>query len=749
MSRTLPILIIVLASALWPAAGLAERTPSARATWTATPPRIDGRLDDPGWRNAPAHSGFIERKPRLGAVPPVRTTFWILFDDDALYVGVECADDRPDLIRARTRSRDSWAVFRDDAISVKIDPAHDHRTTLGFVLGPAGARLDYRGIDETQWRIEFDAAWRGAAARTRGGWSAEFSIPFAALGIDPRNRAALAQIGFNLTRDHSRRNASYDWSLMPPPFKAIAASRYGHLTGLDSWRGASSRGPRRAYAVIPYVLGGFVRERIGGQEELDGSGRFTGGIDARAELGSGWRAQVTVNTDFAHVDLDDQVVNLTRFGLFLPEKRDFFLRDLEVFSFGEEGEAQLLHTRRIGLRRGTAVPVLGGLKLVGRAGSRVRVGLLQVTTRPDHPMIGREQLPWTSHLVGRALLELGGGSNVGLMLTHRQSLERERDHNLVLGADGALRAASNRLLLQANAMVAMTGADAGEPEEAAGGVGIFGGADQPSPAATVALSWRGLLLRPRLAYAYRHPDFRADLGFFKRVGVHVGTASVAVEPRIERFGLEHLTIEGFSDLISTAQGLSLLDWTTGGRATLTWEAGFRLGLTAQRRFETVVSPFTVGRDTTIASGEFAMNQLVISGETPSTLPAGLTGGLSIGDYYGGTLTSVTATVTVRPTALLRYEVGGEHSQARFDDARRSFSTSVLNARIGLGFTRNLGLDTFVAWNSLADLVSLQGRLRWTYSHDSDIFVVFQQDLDDGTGRTHFQSLLVKATLRWP
>jgi hypothetical protein len=306
------------------------------------------------------------------------------------------------------------------------------------------------------------------------------------------------------------------------------------------------------------------------------------------------------------------------------------------------------------------------------------------------------------------------------------------------------------LLLQANALISMTGAEASEPDMAVGSRGTVDGADRPAPAGRVSLSWRGLLVRPTLTYAYYHPDLRADLGFYKRVGVHSGISSLAVQPRIERFGLEHLTLEGFGEVVATAEGLSLLDYNTGGSARLSWDAGFALEVTFHRLFETVLAEFPVGRETTIAAGEYAMNRTSVYGNTPSTLPASLWASLTLGDYYGGRLTTVSSGVSVRPTALLRYEVGGEHNRVRFDDERPDFNSSILNARIGLGFTRDLGLDTFVAWDNLADLVRLQARLRWTYLAGSDLFVVYQLDLDDDdAGITRFQSLLVKATYRWP
>ena len=306
----------------------ADKTrPTAQLTWTGVRPQIDGHLNEPVWKTAPEYGGFLERRPKLNQEPPVKTTFRVLFDAQAIYFAVYCFDDQP--VRARTKARDNFAMFRDDAISIKLDPAHDHRTTLGFVLNPATARMDYRGINESEFRAEFDAVWQGAASVHKDGWTAEFRIPYTALNIDPKDPPP--KLGLNLSRDHARRNATYDWTVIAPPFSPIAASRYGHLVGLGelarrapSAAATKNTGTKRSFAIVPYLLGGFRLNREEGNPNIVSDGEHEAGIDAFVSLGKSWRGQITINTDFAQVDLDDQVVNLTRFGVFFPESATFF-----------------------------------------------------------------------------------------------------------------------------------------------------------------------------------------------------------------------------------------------------------------------------------------------------------------------------------------------------------------------------------------------------------------------------------------
>ncbi len=739
--RRAPLILLcaVAAELISPTASAAEpQAKRVRAELLGGKLSIDGKLDEPAWQKARKHGDFVERQPKLRGKPPVETRFSVLFDQEALYVGIWCRDDQPDRIAARTRGRDDFSLFRDDAVSLKIDPTDDKRTTIGFAINPAGGKLDYRGIDESDFRVEFDAVWQGAAARTTDGWSAELRIPYDALGIDPA--APPERLGFNISRDHSRRTATYDWALLPPPFSPIAASRYGDLVGLVPPEGAA-RGTRlRNLTITPYALGGLRRETDDASSPLESQALYNAGLDLRGEIGR-WRGQLTLNTDFAQVDLDDQVANLSRFGLFVPEKRGFFLNDLELLSFGKEGSAQMLYSRRIGLSDDGELPIVGGLKLVGRPHRRFRLGALQVTTRPGADM------PWTSNAVLRGLLELGGGSNAGLMITHRQSLENTEDRNLMIGIDGAWRGGKKLpLLVETFAVGSLTGSQASAVQVAAGGEGSGDYADKLAPGATIKIALRDELVRPTLHYAYYHPELRGDLGFFRRVGVQSASASLELVPRIGKRGLERVNAGGYGGLLSAAEGDSLLDYHGGGFAALKWNKGYSLGVNAYYAVETVDDSFTVGRDTEIPAGSYEGANVSIFGGTPGTKSLSTNGQLFWRDYYGGQLLGTAGGVSWLPAALLRLDVGYNYAHASFQQLP-SFDTLVLNGRFTFGFSSRLGLKVSTGYNLLDDLVQLQSRLRWIYGPGRDLFLVYQVDLDDDTARPRFVSMIAKTQFR--
>ena len=734
------------------ASALAERRPRARAIWTDRPPRIDGRLDDPVWKATRSYTGLRERRPRLDRRPPVRTNFWAAYDQAALYFAVHCQDSQAERIRALSRARDKTAIYSDDSVSIKIDAEHDHRTTIGFMVNPAGAQLDYRAINESDFRTEFDAVWQAAASRTADGWTVEFRIPHAALGLDPSRLPK--QIGFNVTRDHARRAGTYDWALLAPPFGAVAASRYGHLTLVDAERHRSEKPAlvsqrlhtdQRQLAIIPYALGGFRRRPVTAEDAiakgLKAEAEYEAGFDARFEIGSGWRIQATANTDFAQVDIDNQVANLTRFDLFFPEKRDFFLRDFELFAFGREAEAQLLYTRRIGLDQGRPIPILGGSKAVGRVGKRLRVGTAYLVTRPGG------DLPWTSNWISRALVELDGGSNLGTMLTYRQSLEDRSDYNWVVGIDGAWRSVQTPLLLQAFSVLSLSGAGAGELPPSGG---TERRSDKPQSGVAFDLFWRGRLWRPSLGYAYFAPGLRADLGFFQRVGIHQAATGLTFEPRIERWGIEKFTLELWGNFVLRATNADLLDWANGLKGTLLWDTGIFASLWFEQSAENVIKDFTLGQRTPIAADRYDMSRVTVDFGTiePWPWPLAINLGATYRNFYGARLLGVAGGFTLNWSLLWRCGVQANADRIIFSDPNKNITSATLNGNFALSFTRNLVLDTLVGWNRLDAFLRLQARVRWRFVAGSDLFVVYQHDSFDNRAKTRFQSLLLKVTYRW-
>jgi len=357
-------------------------TPGAfelKAVRVAEPPDIDGVVEDDEWKDAARATGFVQFEPRRGEPASRRTEAFVLYDAEHLYVAFRCWDDEP--LAAQLTQRDA-DLFSDDSVGLLIDTYHDRQTAYFFVTNPLGTQEDGRLIDDgresdTTW----DAPWKSAAARTDYGWSAEFAIPFTSIKYAAGKGVTW---GINLGRTR-RRTLEFDtWSF---PIDATGrVSQAGLLVGLDL------EPPARRHQVIPYALA---------QAQQGQPGDFQAGVDARYNVTTQTAVYGTLNPDFATIEADVEEVNLTRFEVSLPEKRQFFLEGNELYS----QRIRTFYSRRI-------EDILGGGKLLGKQGPWTTAFL---TTQTDRI----EDLGRANFTVGRLQRDVFGRSSVALMVDNR------------------------------------------------------------------------------------------------------------------------------------------------------------------------------------------------------------------------------------------------------------------------------------------------------------------------------------------
>lgn len=709
-------------SALRAHAAEPEADKIARPALTETAPVIDGRLDEPAWQTAPVYDDFVERSPTLRGQPTERTAFRLLVDGAKLYVGIVCYDREPESIRARTMQRDSTALFDDDAISVKIDPQRDRRTSFGFGMNAAGGRIDYRGVNDNTFQFEVDLVWEGATTITAEGWTAEFAIPWSALGIDPSHPPV--RTGFEVSRDQSRLNATYDWALIAPPYSPIAASQYGELADLPALlAGAKPVDGRTTWAIMPWALAGFS-DPADGDLELKGDA----GLDLEAELGGGFSATVTVNTDFAQVEVDDVTTNLDRFDLFLPEKRDFFLKDGDLFQFGDPDWATLFHSRTIGLTSpdsASELPIVGGVKLSGRTSGGFRLGALTVLTRP------RSDFPWRLDSVLRVQQAFDNGTAVGLMSTLRKSLEDEGQYNVTAGMDGHFTEKGSPLLVRGHLSTSFDDDGSGD--------------DEVDVAGHLKINWRGEVVRPFIGYAYIGREFRADLGFFQRRDIQNGYGGVEVESQIGEGGIRLIGFFVDGDFVLDAGGSQLLDWGNGYGTWLVTDSGFWVGVFGGPG-EVTVDEFTIG-DHAVAAGTHDRSSISLEGGTPTTEAVSLEVELAHRGFFGGKAWVVEGRLVARPGTWLRAQLEAESAFISLPSG--DFSAPTVNLRLSSSLSTDLELSTFAGWSDLENLVSIQSRLRWTFGQGDDLFAVWEMRIDDESGEIQNHSFIAKVALRFP
>ena len=380
-SRILPGAALAATLAALPAVARAvEEAPgpgaeqTLRATRTARPPVIDGRLDDPAWARAEPFSDFVQLFPDEGKPPTQPTEVRVLYDDRFLYVGVTARDTEPEaMVRSLgRRDRPSYS----DAVTVIVDPSHSHRRGYAFKLTAGGVQMDGIYFDDDKFTDEWDAVWEGQVALLPDGWSAEFAIPLGLLGVPD---ATAQRWVFGVRREIARRHET-DQSVFVPPSTRGVLSRLGHLAGMDDLK------PRADLEVVPYAAG-----RLTLAAGADGGTRAVPSLDLGLDLkwvaSPSLRLNAAVNPDFSQVESDQIFQNLTTYELYYAEKRPFFAQGLDLFKpVGSDADwrppQQLFYSRRIGLE----TPILAAAKLDGNVGERFQFGLLDAwVVAPDLP----------------------------------------------------------------------------------------------------------------------------------------------------------------------------------------------------------------------------------------------------------------------------------------------------------------------------------------------------------------------------
>ncbi|MDR0841898.1 MAG: carbohydrate binding family 9 domain-containing protein, partial [Acidobacteriota bacterium] len=421
-----------------PSLPAADDTPQAAVRALSGKIRLDGVLDEPQWRESPGAIRLTQVEPRAGEPPTEDTRVWLAQGEDALYIAVFCEDGAPGRLVATEMRRDA-ALENNDNIEIVLDTHRDRRNAYYFSTNPAGALIDGRVTENQPPALEWDGIWTVRARVTEDGWTAEFEIPFKTIGFKP----GLAEWGFNISRFLARERETSRWASPSLDAKVFQVVKAGSVTlaappsqgvGLD---------------IKPHGILGFTRD-IGNRDILTPSGTpgadplgaaHSGGVDIFYRITPNLVSSTTVNTDFAETETDARQVNLTRFELFFPEKRSFFLEDAGIFEFArivpsgppelaQGGDLIPFFSRRIGLAEmlspetgpmGYEVPIRVGEKLTGKIG-RLDIGLMDVQTgshaEPDR--IGRPgfRIPGKNLSVGRVKANFLSQSYVGAMFTN-------------------------------------------------------------------------------------------------------------------------------------------------------------------------------------------------------------------------------------------------------------------------------------------------------------------------------------------
>lgn len=704
---------------------------------------IDGRADEETWKLAPKDDRFVERQPELGAVPPDHTTVQVAYDDTALYVFIDAKSATGEPV-VRTLRRDNFGIFNDDTVYVKIDPTFTRRDAYSLGVNAEGVQIDALGLDDgAQFLTEWDGVWRAETVRRDDGFTAEFAIPFAILGI---KSAEERTIGFNVTRDVPARNATYDWRLLVPPRSPMAASQFGEVKGLRNIEA------QRAIEYTPYAL---LRTNFEPEVTFDPARRpnFATGGDLRVQIGAGSYAEASLLTDFAQVEADEVQVARDRFPLFFPERRPFFINGLEIFDFGRPGEAQLFFSRRVGLVRGIPVALLGGAKVYGRAGP-VQYGALQVQTlgAPDDPERGIARAAPQNVSVGRIRVQATRSLNVGMILLGQHRFGETNADNAAGGFDAQVISRDGRF--QYDGFIASTWAQRPGIQEEVVHDEVVAPGRPPSadigPSAYSTFRYQGLFVRPSLLWLWSDDDFQPELGFYRRPGATRQEARVDFAPRPNVLGLREIIFGPAYSIETTPRYDTRLGQSANASVRLNWRNGSELGYEVGHFVDDVQDPFVLYLHTVEAQRYTGFRHRAFAG-TPERRSFRLDGSYELIELFGGLAHQPSAGFVARLGKHLTVAGRYTHLLGHLADPDETFNFGFANGNVDVAITRNLALDNLLRLDLSpnSERVGVQTRLRWRFAPGSDLFVVYRTDQPVGLDpiglpdRVPFHELTIK------
>lgn len=708
----------------------AQERPRVEALRIDEEVRVDGRLDEPFWDRAEVARGFVQREPVPGAAATEPTEVRVAFDDSHLYIAILARDSRPDAIVAREMARDgtggggrfgtgTGALTDDDQIAIVLDTFHDGRNAFFFETNPLGARADGLIEDEGRPSFEWDGVWHVGTSRGPDGWIAELSIPFSTLRLDPSTDVW----GFNVQRLIRRKTEETLWAPVGLDASVSRISLAGELTGLtDLPRSLNLR-------VKPYVAASDARDFTDPDLELDDG--FDAGLDLlRWGITGNLTLDLTANTDFAQVEADDQQVNLTRFSLFFPEKREFFLENAGIFAFGPGGgggggfggpSLQMFFSRRIGLDGGEVVPMQAGARLTGRTDDW-SFGLLDVQTGAHDPL-DAERVPRTNWGVARIKRNLGDRSTVGAIFTNRQAADA---WNRVIGIDADINPSQK---WNFNGFFALS-------DDAVEGTGWTGGAG---------FDYRGTIWRANAAVQDLREEFEPGIGFLPRKGIRRYNYSVDFEPRPDLGpAIRNLSFNSRTTLVTSTEGTVESVDSSLRFLGADFSSGDRVTIFGGYNFERLEEPFEIVDGVTIPTGEYDWTQIGLFVQSSGARPVSVFGFWEYGGFYGGTRLNGRSRLTLRLNRHLAMESNWNYNDA--DLPWGEFTTHVVQQKVRVAFSTDLFWSTFVQRNTAADLITVNSRLNWIYRPGADLFLVYNQDWDTSeNNRPGNRALILKFT----
>jgi hypothetical protein len=690
-----------------------------RAARTTENMRIDGRLDEAVYGAVPAITDFVQALPREGEPATEKTEAWILFDGDAMYVAGRCWDSAPPSgWVANDLRRDSNQLRENDSFGVLFDTFHDRRNAFVFYTNPLGVLADQTFTDEGNPNRDWNPVWEVRTGRFDGGWTVEMAIPFKSLRYTSGTNQTW---GVNLRRGVRRKNEWTHLTQLPPG--AGGSQAWFRVSGAATLVGLDLPPAAKNIELKPYGIAGVTTDRAKTPPVAHDLDKEVG-FDAKYGVTANLTADFTYNTDFAQVEIDEQQVNLTRFSLLFPEKREFFLEGRGIFEFGRGPSnapfgggggggmnnnitPQIFYSRRIGLNQGQVIPIEAGGRLTGKMG-RTGVGIMNIEAGDETV----SATPATNFTVLRVKQDILRRSSIGGLFTNRSQSVGKNGASQTYATDASFSFFQD---VNLGAFLAKTTTPGLSSDDLSYQGRFDYGADRYGA---------------RLEYLAVGDNFNPEVGFVRRDNFKRTFGSLRFSPRMRRGSrVRKYTTEASIEHILNGGG-SLETRQQTGRFNVEFENSDQFTVDATRDYELLLAPFTIS-GVTIPAGGYTFSDVLTSYAFGQGTSLAGTVGIQRGHYYNGTITALTlgqSRVSLSPQLSVEPSVALNHIEL----PAGVFTQKVIRTRWDYAFSARMSTSALVQFNSTDRAFSNNLRFRWEYFPGSELFVVYTDERNTRT-----------------
>lgn len=672
---------------------------------------MDGMPDEAAWQQIDPLP-MIMYLPESGGEPTEKSDVRIGYTDEYLYIGARLYDSEPSKMQATALDRDSGSPA-DDWLGIVIDSFNDNENALAFFITPGGARTDLTVYNDAQGQfpinISWDTFWDAPVVKNDDGWFTEMRIPFSSLRY--QSSGGEVTMGLIVHRWIARKSESSIYPAIP--------NEWGWW---GQWKPSLSRQVRfndlenkRPFYVAPYLLGGFGQNHELNDDESaylrDEQVTYDAGLDVKYGITSNLTLDLTVNTDFAQVEADNQQVNLTRFSLFFPEKRKFFQERSSLFNVSFGGPNRLFYSRRIGINDGEEVRILGGMRLVGRVGGW-DLGLIEMQTARESPGIPSENFG-VLRLRRRVFNRY---SYIGTMFTSR--IGDDGTYNYAYGLDGTIRVFEDDYLIANLAQTFENGKQ-----------NTFISLD----ATRIHLAWETRRIDGfgyNLSFSRSGPDYNPGVGFevrdnYSRFGNFIGYGWFSGQ---DSPFISHQILLNGSIFLNNDNGMTE-SADLGPRWIAEWKSGSYINAGASLFYEHLSEPFEIFDNVSVPGGDYYFYGFEGNFNTPESSLFITRIGLQAGQFFDGYRFSNNYSISWSLSPHFKLEPYYELNKVVFDKRNDAFTAHVGRLRLQYFFNNKLSVSTFAQFSNASESLISNFRLRYNPREGNDLYIVYNEGLN--------------------